>query len=102
MKNVTTPTAVLSTVDKAGRYSRHDGTVGYAQIVRLANCSDDMTVKMLAQGILYADDTGRIGGTLSLKLRAITPWAAAQLITRMIKDGLSTIAEVPRWLNANA
>jgi hypothetical protein len=102
MKNVTTPTAVLSTVDKAGRYRRHDRQLGTAQLTRLANFSESMTVQLLAQGIQYADDTGRTTGTVSMALRKATPWQIAQLIATMASEGLSTPSQVPAWLNQNA
>jgi hypothetical protein len=97
-----TPTAVLSTVDSAGRYRRHDKSAGTAQLTRLANFSENWDVKILAQGVFFADDSGRTTGTVSIALRNATPWQIATLIAKMVNDGLKTQSEVPYWLNHNA
>lgn len=97
-----TATAVLATLEAISRLPRKQTELANAQLAILGDFSSDMTVRLLAQGVRYADDTGRIGGTLSLALRKATPWQAAQLIAAMLRDGLSLQCQVPAWLNANA
>jgi hypothetical protein len=96
-----TATAVLSTLSTLERLPRKQAELANSQLVILGDFSSDFTVKLLAQGVRYADSTGRIGGTLSMALRRATPWQAAQLVAAMLRDGLSLQSEVPAWLNAN-
>lgn len=97
-----TPTAVLSTVDREGRYPRHAQNMGTTQLTRLANFSDNWDVKTLAEGVFYADDSGRTTGTVSMALRYSTPWQVATLIAKMIDAGLTRQNEVAGWLNREA
>ena len=64
--------------------------------------SDDWTARQLADGIRWADDSCRIGGTLALALRRASAQTIARLIARMRADGVATMNDVPRWLNAKA
>lgn len=96
-----TATAVLATVSADLRLHRKAAGHGAKQLDWLGRHSSDFTVKLLAQGVAYADHTGRIGGTLSLALRRATPWQAAQLVAAMLRDGLNLQSQVPSWLNAN-
>lgn len=92
-------TAVLATVPKHFRGNRNLKGGALTQLKELASNQQDSVVNALAYGVLWADGSGRIGGTLSLAIRDATPWKAAQLIAAMIKDGLKTSNEVPYWLN---
>ena len=96
-----TATAVLATLATVSRLPRKQAGMGNSQLVIFGDFSSDMTIRLLAQGVRYADDTGRIGGTLSLALRRATPWQAAQLVAAMLRDGLTLTAQVPAWLNQN-
>lgn len=97
-----TATAVLSTIPGNARLTRKALGQGMTQIDFLANRSDTIVVALLAQGVMYADSTGRTTGTVSLALRKATPWQAAQLIAAMVRDGIDLIHQVPAWLNQNA
>lgn len=99
---MTTATAVLGNIPASYRCKR--GLSGWAeqQLINLEQQAADFTVKQLAYGVLYADSTGRTTGTVSMALRNATPWQAAQLIAAMLKDGVTLVAEVPRWLNCKA
>lgn len=99
---MTTATAVLSTVPALWRVKRNQAGCAERQLLHFDEHSDDFTVKLLAYGVLWADSTGRITGTISMALRRATPWQAARLIAAMIGDGLEVAGDVPRWLNANA
>lgn len=101
-KAMTTATAVLATVPASYRCKRNASGGLEKQLQNLDQKSCDSTVQMLAYGMLWADQTGRISGTISMALRRATPWQAAQLIAAMVRDGLEVSAPVPRWLNANA
>jgi len=96
-----TPTAILSTVPTSARNKRT--RIGFAedQLRNLDQQSTDFSVRQLAYGVLWADSTGRTTGTVSMALRRATPWQAAQLIAAMIRDGVTTIGEVPAWMNRN-
>lgn len=94
-----TPTNVLRTLPKHLCYNRNMPGKCNQQLRELASNQEDSTVNALAYGVLWADNSGRIGGTLSLALRDATPWQAAQLISTMVRDGVKTSAEVPYWLN---
>ena len=97
-----TPTAILSTIPAELRSTRKAAGMANTQLDRLAQYSSDFTVQLLAQGVLYADATGRTTGTIAMALRKATPWQAAQLLAAMSRDGITLMAEVPAWLNANA
>jgi hypothetical protein len=55
----------------------------------------------IANGILWADQSCRISGTLSLAIRNASDEQIDWLIETMITDGCSVLADCPRWLNAN-
>jgi hypothetical protein len=55
----------------------------------------------IANGILWADQSCRISGTLSLAIRNASDEQIDWLIETMIADGCSVLADCPRWLNAN-
>lgn len=97
-----TATAVLATISNAYRGRRHQAGDSERVLQNLAQYSSDFTVKMLAQGVLYADATGRTTGTLAMALRKATPWQAACLVSAMAKAGLTLQCEVAAWLNRNA
>lgn len=97
-----TATAILSTLPQSMKLPRKVANTGINQVERLAEYSDNFQVKYLAQGILYADSTGRTTGSVSLALRKSTPWQIANLIAKMIADGIKVQAEVPAWLNHKA
>ena len=67
-------------------------------IAALNDLSDRAVV---AQGILWADQSCRISGTLSLAIRNASNEQIDWLIETMIADGCSVLADCPRWLNAN-
>ncbi len=97
-----TATAVLATICTAYRGRRHQAGDAERVLQNLAQFSTDFTVKMLAQGVLYADSTGRTTGTLAMALRKATPWQAACLVSAMAQAGLTLQSEAAAWLNANA
>lgn len=97
-----TATAVLTTIPAGYRLARKAEGRGMIQVDYLANRSEAIVVALLAQGIMYADSTGRTTGSVSMALRRCTPWQAAQLIAAMVRDGVDLIHQVPAWLNANA
>ena len=99
MKNAT---AVLATIPASYRLARKAEGRGMDQMDYLANRSEAILVSLLAQGVMYADSTGRTTGTVSLALRKATPWQAAQLLVAMAADGVDLIHQVPAWLNRNA
>lgn len=98
---MTTATAVLKTVPAASRLPRTQARQGNGQLAILGDFSDNILVSLLAQGVRWADDSCRIGGTLSMALRNTTPWQAAQLIAAMQNDGVELMGQVPGWLNRN-
>lgn len=100
--NMTTATAVLSTIPAIARMPRKQAERGLTQLGFLGNISTDYTVQQLAQGVFYADYTCRTTGTVSMALRRATPWQAAQLIAGMLRDGLGLQSEVAAWLNQHA
>ena len=97
-----TATAVLATLPAQLRLPRRDAGRAMNQLGWLADRSTEFNVALLAQGVIYADTTGRTTGTVAMALRHATPWQAAQLIAAMLREGLSLPAQVPTWLNANA
>ena len=56
---------------------------------------------VMADGIIWADRSCRISGTLSLAIRNASNEQIDWLIDSMIADGCSVMADVPRWLNKN-
>jgi hypothetical protein len=99
---MTTATSVLATLPASYRMKRHQAGAGEQQLRYIDQKASDFTVKQLAYGVLYADSTGRTTGSVSMAIRRATPWQAAQLLAAMRKEGIELIADVPRWLNANA
>lgn len=63
--------------------------------------SADFARRTIAQGILWADQSCRISGTLSLAIRRSGAAGAEALVCYLIASGLTTQAEVPRFLNEN-
>ena len=98
---MTTATAVLATVEPRQRLPRKWVGQAGGQTVILGDFSSDFRIRLLAQGILWADGTGRTNGTFSIALRNATPWQAARLVAAMAADGLELQSEVPAWLNEN-
>lgn len=96
-----TATKVLATVPKHQRWNRNLKGGATQQLKELASNQADSVVNALAYGVLWADGSGRIGGTLSMAIRNATPWQAAQLIAEMVNGGLKTSNDVPYWLNQN-
>lgn len=97
-----TPSAVMAQLPAGMRPKRHQigGGTGFLQL--LDTYAAQLDTRVLAYGILWADQTGRIGGTLSMALRKATPWQMAQLVAGMANDGLDVISPVPAWLNKQA
>lgn len=67
-------------------------------LVRFARCQD-YTIRALAEGIHWADESCRISGALAMKLRKASGRQVAHIINMMLNDGLATMNEVPYWLN---
>ena len=61
--------------------------------------SADFARRTIAQGILWADQSCRISGTLGLAIRRSGAAGAEALVCYLIASGLTTQAEVPRFLN---
>jgi len=59
------------------------------------------TVALLAQGILWAESSSRIDGTMAMALRNADAASAAQLLDAMVAAECETMADACRWLNAN-
>jgi len=97
-----TATSVLATVPASFRGSRKEVGGADRQLRLLEGNTSEFTVKQVAYGVLWADTTGRVSGTISMALRRATPWQAAQLVAAIIKDGVELIGEVPAWMNKNA
>lgn len=57
---------------------------------------------VMADGIIWADKSCRISGTLSLAIRNASNEQIDWLMDSMIADGCSVMADVPRWLNKNS
>ena len=71
----------------------------YLQSIAALNDLSDRAV--VAEGILWSDQSCRISGTLSLAIRNASDEQIDWLIETMIADGCSVLADCPRWLNAN-
>lgn len=65
----------------------------------IARNGEDFTIRWVAQGILWADDSCRICGTLSLAIRNATPAGGERLLIYLLASGVDTQAEAPRFLN---
>jgi len=59
------------------------------------------TRTLLAQGILWAESSCRIDGTMAMALRQVDAASAAKLLDAMVAAGCDTMADAGRWLNAN-
>lgn len=55
----------------------------------------------MADGIIWADQSCRISGTLSLAIRNASDEQIDAMLDQMLADGCTTMADAPRWLNAN-
>ena len=93
-----TPTAILATVQPSWRIKRSQQG-GALQQLRNLDRMAPTAIKQLAYGVLWADETGRTTGSVSMALRRATPWQSAKLMAAMIADGMTVPAEVPAWLN---
>lgn len=82
-------------------FIRPEPNSAQSALVTFARCKS-FTVRQLAEGIHWADQSARISGTLALALRKASGLQIARLIDQMLRDGLSTMSEVPRWLNSHA
>lgn len=65
----------------------------------LARSTNDFTTKLVIDGIFWADESCRITGTLSLALRDADPEGGRKLLRHLLDSGVTTQAEVPRFLN---
>ena len=67
----------------------------------IAASDPDFTRRMLADGILWADQSCRISGTLSLAIRRCDRQSIDAILAMMIADNCTTMADACHWLNAN-
>ena len=63
--------------------------------------NDDFTRMVLAQGILWAEESCRISGTMSRVLYSADEEGARRLLDHFVAAGLTVMAEVPRYINEN-
>lgn len=68
-------------------------------IREVARNKEDFTRSWVAEGILWADESCRISGTLSLAIRNADAEGGKRLLEFLLVFGVSTQAEVPRLLN---
>jgi len=68
-------------------------------IREVARNNEDFTRSWVAEGILWADESCRITGTLSLAIRNADAEGGRRLLNHLLESGVSTRAEVPRFLN---
>jgi hypothetical protein len=59
------------------------------------------TRTLVAQGILWAESSCRIDGTMAIALRNADAASAAQLLDAMVAAECGTMADAARWLGAN-
>jgi hypothetical protein len=59
------------------------------------------TRTLLAQGILWAEASCRIDGTMAMALRNGSAASAAKLLDAMVAAECDTMANAARWLGAN-
>jgi hypothetical protein len=59
------------------------------------------TRTLLAQGILWAEASCRIDGTMAMALRRADAASAAQLLDAIVAAECDTMADAARWLNEN-
>lgn len=72
-----------------------------AYLQSIAANDPDHARRALADGILWADQSCRISGTLSLAIRRANPEAIDTILSRMLAENGATMADACRWLNAN-
>lgn len=60
---------------------------------------ENFTCSLVADGIVWADESCRISGTLSLAIRNADVEGGKRLLNHLLESGVSTQAEVPRFLN---
>jgi hypothetical protein len=59
------------------------------------------TRTLVAQGILWAEASCRIDGTMAMSLRQAGGGSGLVLLDRMMFSGVETMADAARWLNQN-
>ncbi len=72
--------------------------IQYLQEIAQEPCT---TQTLVAQGILWAEQTCRIDGTMAMALRRADASKARELLTQAICAGCETMADAQRWLNAS-
>lgn len=72
--------------------------IQYLQQVANEPCT---TRTLVAQGILWAEQSCRIDGTMAMTLRRAQPECGARLLNMAVEAGCETMADAQRWLNAN-
>ena len=70
----------------------------YLQQIAAEPCT---TITLLAQGILWAESSCRIDGTMAMALRNADAASAAQLLDAMVTAECDTMADAARWLIEN-
>ena len=71
----------------------------YLQLIAAKDPGHNLSV--LADGILWADQSCRISGTLALAIRNASSEQIDAILDKMIADSCVTMADACRWLNAN-
>lgn len=92
---------VLSSLPSNYRCSRYALAHGWEQLRYLSDHSESMDFRLIAQGILYADQSCRTTGAISMALRNCSPWQVAKAIATMYNQGVTAMNQVPSWLNQN-
>ena len=64
-----------------------------------ARNKENFTRSWVADGILWADESCRICGTLSLAIRDADAEGGKRLLDHLLNSGVTTMNEVPRFLN---
>jgi hypothetical protein len=59
------------------------------------------TRALVAQGILWAEASCRIDGTMAMALRRASGGSGLVLLDRMMFSGVETMADAASWLNKN-
>ncbi len=67
----------------------------------IATNDPDFTRRMLADGIMWADQSCRISGTLSLAIRNASNEQVDSILNQMRFYRCTTMADACRWLNDN-
>lgn len=68
-------------------------------LLEVVRNKENFTRSWVALGILWADESYRITGTLSLAIRNADAEGGKRLLDHLLESGVSTQAEVPRFLN---